>query len=109
MNLKEIQSSNLKGTDKLTSLGQQVFNISMAQVESEVEPDCVGNDVWRKSVALICIHRRIISFRRVYLSVPHETTRVRERGMRKFKSVKQAQRFLGAHSAVSNLFNPGRH
>ena len=39
----------------------------------------------------------------------HETTRVRERGMRKFKSVRQAQRFLGAHAAVSNLFNLGRH
>ena len=39
----------------------------------------------------------------------HEATRVRERGMRRFKSVKQAQRFLGAHSAVSNLFNLGRH
>ena len=39
----------------------------------------------------------------------HEVTRVRERGMRKFKSVKQAQRFLGAHAAVSNLFNLGRH
>ena len=44
----------------------------------------------------------------------HEPTRVRERGMRgpaswKFKSLKQAQRFLGAHAAVSNLFNLGRH
>jgi len=39
----------------------------------------------------------------------HEATRVRERGMRKFKSVKQTQRFLGAHAAVSNLFNLGRH
>ena len=39
----------------------------------------------------------------------HEATRVRERGMRKFKSAKQAQRFLGAHAAVSNLFNLGRH
>jgi putative transposase len=39
----------------------------------------------------------------------HEPTRVRERGMRGFKSVKQAQRFLGAHAAVSNLFNLGRH
>jgi putative transposase len=39
----------------------------------------------------------------------HESTRVRERGMRKFKSVKQAQRFLGGHAAVSNLFNRGRH
>jgi len=39
----------------------------------------------------------------------HEPTRVRERGMRRFKSVSQAQRFLGAHAAVSNLFNLGRH
>jgi putative transposase len=39
----------------------------------------------------------------------HEPTRVRERVMRKFKSIKQAQRFLGAHAAVSNLFNFGRH
>ena len=39
----------------------------------------------------------------------HEATRVRERGMRKFKSVTQTQRFLGAHAAVSNLFNLGRH
>jgi putative transposase len=39
----------------------------------------------------------------------HEATRVRERGMRKFTSVSQAQQFLGAHAAVSNLFNIGRH
>jgi putative transposase len=39
----------------------------------------------------------------------HEPTRVRERGMRKFKSVLQAQRFLGAHATVYNLFNLGRH
>ena len=39
----------------------------------------------------------------------HEATRVRERGMRRFKSVKQAQRFLGAHAAVYNLLNLGRH
>ena len=39
----------------------------------------------------------------------HEATVVRERGMRRFKSIKQAQRFLGTHAAVSNLFNLGRH
>ena len=39
----------------------------------------------------------------------HETTRVRERVMRRFKSVGQAQRFLNAHASVSNLFNLGRH
>jgi putative transposase len=39
----------------------------------------------------------------------HQPTRVRERGMRRFKSIVQAQRFLGVHSAVYNLFNLGRH
>jgi putative transposase len=39
----------------------------------------------------------------------HDATRVRERVMRRFKSVRQAQRFLGAHAAVYNLFNLGRH
>ena len=39
----------------------------------------------------------------------HESTRVRERGMRRFKSVGQAQRLLRVHTAVYNLFNLGRH
>jgi putative transposase len=39
----------------------------------------------------------------------HEAIRVRERGMGKFKLVGQAQRFANAHTAVSNLFNLGRH
>jgi putative transposase len=39
----------------------------------------------------------------------HESTRVRERGMRRFKSVRHAQRFVTAHAAVYNLFNLGRH
>ena len=39
----------------------------------------------------------------------HEATRVRERGMRKFKSAGQAQRFITAHASVQNLFNLGRH
>ena len=39
----------------------------------------------------------------------HQQTRVRERGMRRFKSPQQAQRFLTVHAAVYNLFNLGRH
>ena len=39
----------------------------------------------------------------------HETSRVRERGMRRFKTVRHAQRFLGAHAAASNLLHLGRH
>ena len=39
----------------------------------------------------------------------HQPTRVRERGMRRFKSARQAQRFLSTHAAVYNLLNLGRH
>ena len=39
----------------------------------------------------------------------HEATRVRECGMRRFKSMGRAQRFVTAHAAVSNLFNLCRH
>jgi putative transposase len=39
----------------------------------------------------------------------HEATRVRERGMRKFKSMRQAQMFVVTHVAVHNLFNLSRH
>ena len=41
--------------------------------------------------------------------VSHQPTRVRERGMRRFKSTQQAQRFLSVHATVCNLFNLGRH
>ena len=39
----------------------------------------------------------------------HQPTRLRERSMRRFKSAWQAQRFLGVHAAVYNVFNLGRH
>ena len=39
----------------------------------------------------------------------HQPTRVRERGMRRFKSMQQAQYFLSVHAMVCNLFNLGRH
>ena len=39
----------------------------------------------------------------------HQPTRVRERGMRGLKSIQQAQRFLGVHAAIYNVFNLGRH
>ena len=39
----------------------------------------------------------------------HEPTRMGERVMRRFKSARQARRFLGVHAAVSNLFNLARH
>ena len=41
--------------------------------------------------------------------VSHEPTRQRERGMRGFKSMAQAQRFLSVHGITQNLFRVGRH
>ena len=35
---------------------QEIYNIALAQVEAIVEPDSVGNDIGRKSVALVGIH-----------------------------------------------------
>ena len=60
--------------------------------------------------------------RRIFPGVPHDTgqyannraelshqpTRVRERQMRRFKSSRQAQRFLSAHGIIANLFRVGR-
>jgi putative transposase len=41
--------------------------------------------------------------------VSHEPTRQRERQMRKFKSMAQAQRFLSVHGITQNLLRVGRH
>jgi putative transposase len=41
--------------------------------------------------------------------VSHETIRQRERQMRGFKSVAQAQRFWSVHGVIQNLFRVGRH
>jgi putative transposase len=39
----------------------------------------------------------------------HRPTRSKERTMKMVRSMKQGQRFLNVHAAVSNLFNSGRH
>jgi transposase-like protein len=39
----------------------------------------------------------------------HQSTGVRERVMRRFKSAAQTQRLLAIHAAAYNLFDPGRH
>jgi len=38
----------------------------------------------------------------------HQSTRRRERQMKRFKSAGQAQRFLSAHAQINNLFFPPR-
>src|SRR5579862_5013959 len=39
----------------------------------------------------------------------HQPTRERERAMRRFKSMRHAQRFLAVHARISNHFRPVRH
>jgi putative transposase len=39
----------------------------------------------------------------------HQPTRQRERAMKRFKSVRHAQRFLSAFSCISGHFRPRRH
>ncbi len=41
--------------------------------------------------------------------VSHQSTRQRERQMRRFKSAAQVQRFLSVHGVILNLFRVGRH
>jgi hypothetical protein len=48
-------------TDCDATFGQEVFNVAVAEVESIVKPDSVGNDVRRKSVAFLDIHPPILA------------------------------------------------
>jgi len=41
-------------------------------------------------------------------ALSHQLTPARERGLRRFKSLRQAQRTLGIHDVVCHLFNLGR-
>ena len=52
---------------------------------------------------------KLRSYGVAHRELSHQPTRVSYRGMRRFKSVKQAQRFLSTHAAVYNLFNLGRY
>jgi hypothetical protein len=33
----------------------------VTKIEAIVEPDCIGNDIWREAVALVCIHGPSVS------------------------------------------------
>ena len=43
------------------TFSQEIFDIPVAQVEAILEPDSVGNDTRRESVAFVGIHRPILS------------------------------------------------
>ena len=48
-------------TDIDASFGEQIFDITVAQIEAIVEPNGIRNDIWRESVAFICIHETILA------------------------------------------------
>jgi len=63
--------------DDDSSLGQEVLDVSVTEIEAIVEPDSVGNDIWWESVAFVCVHSPILPTS-VSLLV---NTRVKPQGM----------------------------
>ena len=57
-------------TDGYAALGEKIFNISVAEIESIVEPDSTADDIRWESVAFVCIHYQIIPFPAFNLAVP---------------------------------------
>jgi hypothetical protein len=53
-----------------SSFSQQIFNVSVAEIESIIEPDSVADDGSWKSVALVGIHVPFYQIGPVNLSVP---------------------------------------
>ena len=47
--------------DSDTSLGQQIFDVSVAQVEAVVDPHRLTDNLRWKSVSFVCIHLLIVS------------------------------------------------
>jgi hypothetical protein len=42
------------------AFSQEIFDIPVTQIETIVEPDCMGDDIRRESVALVCVHGPIL-------------------------------------------------
>jgi len=47
-------------TDSNSTLGEEIFDISIAEIEPVVQPDCVTDDIWWESVAFVGVHRLIL-------------------------------------------------
>jgi hypothetical protein len=56
--------------DTNASFGEQILDITIAKIESMVEPNRVTDDVGRKSVTLISIHHRIIDQQQLTCQYP---------------------------------------
>ena len=56
-----VPQTNRFAADCDASFSEKVFDISMTEIETIVEPDCVANDIWRESMTLIGIHGPILA------------------------------------------------
>jgi len=62
-------------TDRDALLCQQVFNITEAQVESVVDPNCVADDAGMKTVSFVGTHGKIISTSELTCQYPYKVLR----------------------------------
>ena len=46
--------------DGYAPLSQKIFDIPVAETEAIIEPDGIGNDIWRESVPFVGIHGPIL-------------------------------------------------
>ena len=46
--------------DSDSSFSEEIFYVAVTQIESEVEPDSVADDVGWETVAFICVHPPIV-------------------------------------------------
>jgi hypothetical protein len=51
------------------TLSEEIFDISMAEIEAIAEPDCVGDDIWWEPMALISVHPLIPGISADYLGI----------------------------------------
>jgi hypothetical protein len=52
------------------TLSKKVFNISMAQVESVIQPNCIADDIGREPVTFVGTHHRIIDYGQLSCQYP---------------------------------------
>ncbi|MFT6368019.1 MAG: hypothetical protein ACJARI_003479 [Bacteroidia bacterium] len=61
-------------TDCHATFSEKILYITMAQIESIVEPDCIGNDIGWESAAFVCIDSLMIPILAFNLAIPSYTS-----------------------------------
>jgi hypothetical protein len=61
-------------TDGDASFSEQVFDITVTEIKSIVEPDCVTDNFWWEPVAYVSIHASILSIFEFNLAEPELST-----------------------------------